>query len=153
MKRFHVSVAVADLARSTRFYATLFGVEPTVLKDDYAKWMLEDPRINFSISPSSVNRGINHIGLQADTMDELEEIQSRLRNAELETFEQPDAQCCYANSSKTWVRDPDAVAWETFVTHGDIASYGDDRFPENVFQATDSDSCCKSGSEDRCCVG
>lgn len=152
MKRFHVNVAVADLDRSTQFYSTLFGVEPTVLKDDYAKWMLEDPRINFSISTSSANRGINHIGLQADTMDELEAIQSRLRTAEHETFDQPDAQCCYANSSKTWVRDPDDVAWETFVTHGNITSYGDDRVPEDVFQATSSDACCKAASAERCCV-
>ena len=152
MKRFHVSVDVADLDRSTRFYSTLFGVEPTVLKDDYAKWMLEDPRINFSISASSLNRGVNHIGLQADTMEELEVIQARLRNAELETFEQPDAQCCYANSSKTWVRDPDEVAWETFVTHGEITSYGDDRVPENVFQAKTSDGCCKTTYGERCCA-
>jgi len=152
MQRFHVNIAVADLDRSTHFYTTLFGVEPAVLKEDYAKWMLEDPRINFSISTSSLNRGVNHIGLQADTMDELETIQARLRNAELETFEQPDAQCCYSNSSKTWVRDPDDVAWETFVTHGEITSYGDDRVPENVFQASKSADCCKPGSETQCCI-
>jgi catechol 2,3-dioxygenase-like lactoylglutathione lyase family enzyme len=152
MKRFHVNVAVADLARSTRFYSTLFGVEPTLLKDDYAKWMLEDPRINFSISTSSVSRGINHVGLQADTMEELETIQARLRDAEHETFEQPDAQCCYAKSSKTWVRDPDEVAWETFFTHGEITSYGDDRVPEDVFQAKTSERCCDAASEARCCA-
>jgi catechol 2,3-dioxygenase-like lactoylglutathione lyase family enzyme len=151
MKRFHVNVAVADLDRSTQFYSTLFGVKPTVLKGDYAKWMLDDPRINFSISSSSLNRGVNHIGLQADTMDELEAIQARLRNAGQKTFEQPDTQCCYASSSKTWVRDPDDVAWETFVTHGEITSYGDDRLPENVFQAAASDACCKAGSEAQCC--
>ena len=99
MKRFHVNVAVADIDRSTRFYSTLFGSKPTLLKDDYAKWMLDDPRINFSINTSAVRRGVNHIGLQADTMDELAAIQSRLRSAGEETFEQPDAQCCYANSS------------------------------------------------------
>ena len=152
MKRFHVNVAVADLNRSTQFYSTLFGIEPTVLKDDYAKWMLDDPRINFSISTSSLNRGVNHIGLQADTMDELEAIQARLRNAGQESFDQPDAQCCYANSSKTWVRDPDDVTWETFVTHGEITTYGDDRVPEDVFQATESDNCCKAGTSDQCCI-
>ncbi len=151
MKRFHVNVAVADLDRSTQFYSTLFGVKPTVLKGDYAKWMLDDPRINFSISSSSLNHGVDHIGLQADRMDELEAIQARLRNAGQETFDQPDAQCCYASSSKTWVRDPDNVAWETFVTHGEINSYGEDRIPENVFQAAVSDACCKAGSEGRCC--
>ncbi len=151
MKRFHVNVAVADLGRSTQFYSTLFGVKPTVLKGDYAKWMLDDPRINFSISSSSLNRGVNHIGLQADTMDELEAIQARLRNAGQDTLEQPDAQCCYANSSKTWVRDPDDVAWETFVTHGDITRYGDDRIPENVLQTTEAAACCEAGSEAQCC--
>jgi catechol 2,3-dioxygenase-like lactoylglutathione lyase family enzyme len=141
MKRFHVSVSVADIARSTDFYRTLFGVEPTVRKHDYAKWMLEDPRINFSITESSRSSGVNHIGLQADTMDELEAIQSRLREAEQKTFDQPDAECCYAKSSKTWVRDPDDVAWETFVTHGEITHYGDDRAPEE-----------KKASEARCCA-
>jgi catechol 2,3-dioxygenase-like lactoylglutathione lyase family enzyme len=152
MKRFHVNVAVANLDRSAQFYSTLFGVKPTVLKDDYAKWMLDDPRINFSINTSSLNRGVNHIGLQADTMDELGAIQARLHNAEQETFEQPGAQCCYANSSKTWVRDPDDVAWEMFVTHGEITTYGDDRVPEHVFQAAESDACCKTGSGDQCCI-
>ena len=151
MKRFHVNVAVADLDRSTRFYSTLFGSKPTVLKDNYAKWMLDDPRINFSINTSAVQRGVNHIGLQADTMDELAAIQSRLRSAGQETFDQPDAQCCYANSSKIWVRDPDDVAWETFVTHGDITRYGDDRFPENVLQTTEAAACCEAGSEAQCC--
>jgi hypothetical protein len=119
----------------------LFGVEPTVRKHDYAKWMLEDPRINFSITESSRSSGVNHIGLQADTMDELEAIQSRLREAEQKTFDQPDAECCYAKSSKTWVRDPDDVAWETFVTHGEITHYGDDRAPEE-----------EKASEARCCA-
>jgi len=152
MKRFHVNVAVSDLDRSAQFYSTLFGVKPTVLKDDYAKWMLDDPRINFSINTSVQSRGVNHIGLQADTMDELAVIQARLRDAEQETFDQPDAQCCYANSSKTWVRDPDDVAWETFVTHGEITRYGDDRVPEKVFQATESDNCCKTETDTDCCV-
>ena len=137
MKRFHVNVSVADLMRSTEFYNTLFGVEPTVLKDDYAKWMLEDPRINFSITESTKGSGVNHIGLQADTMDELEAIQSRLRDAEENTFDQPEARCCYARSSKSWVRDPDDVAWETFVTHGQITHYGTDRAP-----ASSTARCC-----------
>jgi catechol 2,3-dioxygenase-like lactoylglutathione lyase family enzyme len=141
MKRFHVSISVANLNRSIEFYSTLFGVEPILLKDDYAKWMLEDPRINFAISQSNNYSGVNHIGLQADTMDELEAIQSRLRDAQEKTFDQPDAQCCYANSSKTWVRDPDDVAWETFVTHGQITHHGDDRVP------AEADS-----SNQRCCV-
>lgn len=132
MKRFHVNVSVAELSASIKFYNTLFGVEPTVLKEDYAKWMLEDPRINFSITESTKSRGVNHIGLQADTMEELEAIQSRLHDAEESTFDQPDAECCYAKSSKTWVHDPDDVAWETFVTHGQITYYGDDRAADDL---------------------
>ena len=126
MKRFHVNVSVADLSQSIEFYNTLFGQEPSVTKSDYAKWMLDDPRVNFAISESSRSRGVNHIGLQADTVDELGEIQERLRHAGKQTFDQPDAECCYARSTKTWVRDPDAVAWETFVTHNEITHYGQD---------------------------
>ena len=141
MHRFHVNVTVKDLERSVAFYRALFGQGPTVEKTDYAKWMLEDPRINFSVSTSTRSRGVNHIGLQADTMAELEQIQERLRLAEETTFDQPDAQCCYARSSKTWVRDPDAVAWETFVTHEDIAYYGDDHAPTDV-PANEGERCC-----------
>jgi len=130
MKRFHVSLAVTDLNKSIDFYNTLFGTMPTVHKDDYAKWMLDDPRINFSISSSSRSSGISHIGLQADSMPELGQIQERLHAAGEHTFEQPEAECCYAKSSKTWVRDPDQVAWETFVTHGEITHYGADGAPE-----------------------
>ena len=126
MKRFHVNLAVADLQRSIDFYNTLFDSVPTVRKDDYAKWMLEDPRINFSITLSSSAQGVNHIGLQADEMPELEQIQERLRSAGELTFDQPEAECCYAKSSKTWINDPDNIAWETFVTHGEITHYGSD---------------------------
>lgn len=131
MKRFHVNLNVTDLQKSVDFYNTLFATEPTVLKSDYAKWMLDDPRINFAISQSEHASGINHVGLQADTQDELSEIQDRLRAADQKTFEQPEAECCYAKSTKTWVRDPDAVAWETFVTHGQITNYGADVAPDS----------------------
>jgi catechol 2,3-dioxygenase-like lactoylglutathione lyase family enzyme len=143
MKRFHVNVAVTNLDQSIEFYKTLFGQEPTVVKNDYAKWMLEDPRVNFSLNKSPRTGGVDHIGLQADTMDELGEIQQRLYAAGAKTFEQPDAECCYAHSSKTWVRDPDAVAWETFVTHNDITHYGEDHAPEQ-------DAVTQAGS--RCCA-
>ncbi len=142
MKRFHVNVAVADLGRSIGFYKTLFGQDPTVIKSDYAKWMLEDPRINFAIGESAHSSGINQIGLQADTMEELGEIQKRLHGAGELTFEQPDAMCCYAHSSKTWVRDPDSVAWETFVTHKDITHYGDDLVPDRPAATEQKSRCC-----------
>ena len=137
MKRFHVNINVADLQKSVDFYNTLFAAEPTVLKSDYAKWMLDDPQINFAISQSDRASGINHVGLQADTELELGEIQDRLRAANQQTFDQPEAECCYANSTKTWVRDPDQVAWETFVTHGQITHYGSDVAPQS-----DESRCC-----------
>ncbi len=138
MKRFHVNINVADLQKSVDFYNTLFAAESTVLKSDYAKWMLDDPQINFAISQSDRSSGINHIGLQADTAAELGEIQDRLRAADQHTFDQPEAECCYAKSTKTWVRDPDQVAWETFVTHGQITHYGSDVAPQS--------------EESRCCA-
>jgi predicted lactoylglutathione lyase len=142
MKRFHVNVAVNNLAQSIEFYRTLFGEDPAVEKSDYAKWMLEDPRLNFSISESCCSRGINHVGLQADSMSELGEIQDRLHKAGAKTFEQPDAECCYARSSKTWVRDPDSVAWETFVTHDEITHFGEDREPTGEQAAENTSRCC-----------
>lgn len=142
MKRFHVNVTVADVGRSVDFYNTLFGAEATVVKDDYAKWMLDDPRINFSISAGNGKRGINHIGLQADDIEELAAIQSRLDAAGQVTLDQPAAECCYAKSTKSWVRDPDDVAWEAFVTHGEIAHYGGDRAPERSNASTSADRCC-----------
>ena len=129
MKRFHVNVSVTDIEKSVGFYKTLFNAEPTIEKEDYAKWMLDDPRMNFAISKGAKSTGVDHIGLQADTVEELAEIQARLRIAGASTFEQPQAECCYAQSTKTWVRDPDDVAWETFVTFGQTTQYGDDLGP------------------------
>lgn len=123
MKRFHVSVGVSDLDASVEFYRNLFGAEPTVLQADYAKWMLDDPRVNFAIN-AGYRRGVNHVGLQADTPGELAEIQARLRGAHMPLLDEPDVECCYARSSKTWVRDPDDLQWETFVTHRQTAAVG-----------------------------
>lgn len=122
MKRFHVSVGVADLARSIDFYRNLFGEEPAVVERDYAKWMLEDPRLNFSINAGH-HRGVNHVGLQADTIEELGDIQARLDAAQATVVDEPYVECCHARSTKTWVRDPDALQWETFVTHGRTAHH------------------------------
>lgn len=126
MKRFHVNVTVDNLERSIDFYRTLFGAEPTLVKEDYAKWMLDDPRVNFAISQSKGALGVNHVGLQADTVEELGDIQERLREARETTLDQPDARCCYARSTKTWVQDPDELRWETFVTHEQTVDFGDD---------------------------
>jgi hypothetical protein len=121
----------------------------SVRKPDYAKWMLEDPRINFSLSSSERSTCINHIGLQADTTQELAEIQARLQGAGEDTIVQAEAECCYAKSTKTWVRDPDDVAWETFVTFDGISQHGDDQvlFAENSCCKTETDeSFCRSGA-------
>lgn len=156
MKRFHVNLAAKDLQRSVNFYTTLFGTAPTVQKTDYAKWMLDDPRINFSLSESKRNSGINHVGIQMDSMEELAMIQERLQMAEHNTVEQANAECCYARSSKTWVRDPDDVAWESFVTHGEITHYGVDLEPEDDGQQSAeidaSSGCCKRDADARCCI-
>lgn len=141
MKRFHVSVGVADLDKSIEFYRTLFGEEPAVVKSDYAKWMLEDPRLNFSINAGH-RRGVNHVGLQADTIEELGDIQARLDAAQAAVLDEPDVECCYARSTKTWVNDPDELKWETFVTHGQTTRYGGGAAAEMAAK----------GNERRCCV-
>jgi len=130
MKRFHVHVAVHDLEQSIRFYSALFGAEPSVKKPDYAKWMLEDPRINFAISNGHKRQGVDHLGLQAENGDELEEIGSRLAQADVATTAQNGISCCYARSDKYWTVDPQGVAWESFHTLGSAPMYGDDRKPE-----------------------
>lgn len=128
MKRLHVHVAVADLEQSVRFYATLFAAEPTVLKADYAKWMLEDPRVNFAISARGVDAGratgIEHLGIQVETEGELAEVYGRLAAADRPVLEEGHTTCCYAASQKSWVEDPAGVPWEVFHTYGGSAVYG-----------------------------
>jgi catechol 2,3-dioxygenase-like lactoylglutathione lyase family enzyme len=124
MKRLHLHVGVADLDRSIGFYSTLFGASPTVRKHDYAKWMLDDPRVNFAISTRSDAAGLDHVGMQVDSNEELADITARLKKADAGIFEQENTTCCYARSDKTWVVDPSGLRWETFVTHGDATTYG-----------------------------
>ena len=126
MKRFHVHVAVHDIPQSVRFYSALFATQPTVLKDDYAKWQLEDPRINFAISTRGLKTGIDHLGLQAENGDELEELGSRLAQADVAVTPQKDATCCYAKSDKYWTLDPQGIAWESFHTLESAPVYGKD---------------------------
>ena len=126
MKRFHVHVHVDDLAQSIRFYSTLFATEPTVLKDDYAKWMLDDPRVNFAISThSDAAAGISHLGIQAEDEAELGDVFGCLARVERPVVEEKAATCCYAVSDKQWVVDPQGVKWETFFTYGEATVYGD----------------------------
>jgi hypothetical protein len=125
MKRLHVHVAVDDLAQSVRFYATLFAAEPTVLKPDYAKWMLDDPRVNFAISQRGGKTGVQHLGIQAENAAELTEVYGRLQRAERPVLDQGAVSCCYARSEKQWIADPQGVAWETFLTQGESTVYGE----------------------------
>ena len=125
MKRFHVHVAVPDLQASIRFYSTLFGAEPSVVKDDYAKWMLEDPRVNFAISHRGGAAGINHLGFQVDEAPELEAIHARLQAADAGVLAEKNVACCYARSDKYWVTDPAGVAWESFQSLGTVPFFGE----------------------------
>ena len=122
MKRFHVHISVPDIAASVSFYSTLFGTAPTVQKADYAKWMLEDPRVNFAISNRGREPGLDHLGIQVEEESELSEVAERLKTADEAIVEQ-EATCCYANSKKAWSSDPVGIAWETFLTHGDSTTY------------------------------
>lgn len=126
MKRMHLHVSVPDLAQSIRFYETLFGAPATVVKDDYAKWMLDDPRVNFAISQRDRAGGVDHVGIQVDSAAELGELAGRLKAAGATTIDQEATTCCYAQSDKSWVNDPAGVRWETFYTFAEATSYGED---------------------------
>jgi hypothetical protein len=126
MQRLHVHVAVESLQDSIRFYSGLFGSAPTVLKDDYAKWMMEDPRVNFAISSRGRQPGLDHLGIQVESEDELHEVSSRLKAADMPVFDEGATTCCYAKSEKAWVVDPQGIAWETFLTTETATIYGDD---------------------------
>lgn len=126
MKRLHVHVAVEDIGASVRFYSELFATGPVVLKDDYAKWMLEDPRVNFAISRRGDDTGIRHLGIQVDDQAELADVYSRLRRADSPVLEEGVTTCCYAKSEKSWIEDPQGIKWETFLTVGESTTYGTD---------------------------
>lgn len=145
MKRFHVHVATDDLVASIRFYSALFQAEPTVVKEDYAKWMLEDPRVNFAVSKRGHAAGVNHLGFQVGSDDELEEMHGRLQTADMDILAQTSAACCYAQSDKYWVQDPSGIAWETFHSLGTIPVFGDDR-AASVANA----ACCVPGKSGCC---
>jgi len=141
MKRLHVHVAVKDLETSIRFYSQLFAAEPTVCKPDYAKWMLEDPRVNFAISHRGGEPGVQHLGIQVEDRGELEEVYGRLQRAEGPVIEEGETTCCYAQSEKSWIGDPQGIQWETFLTTGESTVYGTDQIlPKHEKPA--SAACC-----------
>ena len=125
MKRMHVHVSVQDLPRSIGFYSALFDAEPAVVKPDYAKWMLDDPCVNFAISTRGRESGLDHLGIQVENKTELHEVYARLRKAGGRVIEQGETACCYAKSEKSWIDDPAGIAWETFHTTGENIEYGD----------------------------
>jgi catechol 2,3-dioxygenase-like lactoylglutathione lyase family enzyme len=126
VKRLHIGLSVANLDESVRFYAGLFGAEPTVVKSDYAKWMLDDPRVNFAISTHGARKGLDHLGIQVENDGELREVFGRLKSSGRKLIEQGETSCCYAKSEKTWIVDPEGIAWETFLTKGESPVYGSD---------------------------
>jgi hypothetical protein len=142
----HIHVAVKEIPESIKFYSAMFGVEPSVVKDDYAKWMLDDPRVNFAVSTfGQATKGVDHLGIQVETPDELREIAGRLKAAE-----QRDAACCYARSDKAWATDPNGLSWETFFTMGETTVYGEDlrpiAEPKTVAPAPTSACCAKTSA-------
>ena len=142
MKRLHVHVSVKDLAASIRFYSRLFAAEPSVRKDDYAKWMLDDPRVNFAISQRDGKPGVQHLGIQVENRGELAEVYARLQQAERPVIEEGETTCCYAHSEKSWIDDPQGVQWETFLTSGESTVYGTDLIRSTEEQRQPEKPCC-----------
>jgi hypothetical protein len=157
MKRMHVHMSVADLEQSIRFYSTLFAAPPTVQKPDYAKWMLEDPRMNFAISTNSGHvPGIDHLGIQVEDGSELDEVYGRLKQAEGPVLEEGKTTCCYAQSEKSWIADPQGVSWETFLTTGESTVYGTSAPKLEVVKTVAREgSCCgpaqPAAKQEACC--
>lgn len=137
MKRLHIHLSVPDLLPSVSFYSALFGTQPAVRHDDYAKWMLDDPRINFAISTRAGKAGVDHLGIQTDTEQELVELKQRARAADMALLDEGEVGCCYARSDKYWLTDPQGIAWEQFHTLGDIPV-----FSQKVEAAGEATACC-----------
>ena len=138
MKRFHVHVAVDNLEENIRFYSSVFGAQPSVVKTDYAKWMLEDPRVNFAISTRGVKAGLDHLGFQVDSDAELKNMRQNLIAAQAPVLEENEKACCYAKSDKYWITDPQGIAWETFHTLESVPIYGESRATKREASA----ACC-----------
>ena len=154
MKRFHVHVSVRDLSESVSFYSSLFGAPPSLEKSDYAKWMLDDPKVNFAISRRGRAAGVNHLGFQVESDDELKELREQVSKAGITALDQAGTSCCYAKSDKYWIEDPQGVAWETFHTLGSVPIYG-----EEAKRSGEKSACCiplaRQAADDEqsaCCV-
>src|SRR3984885_13451814 len=141
MKRLHVHLSVSDIPQSIGFYSALFAADPAVIKPDYAKWMLDDPRVNFAISTRGREPGLDHLGIQVEDKAELEDVYARLRRAGGEGIDQGQTACCYAKSEKSWIDDPAGISWETFLTSGESTNYGDGT-GERAARIAHEKSCC-----------
>ena len=146
MKRIHIHVGVEKLDESIRFYSAIFGAQPVKTKPDYAKWMLEDPRVNFAISTRASKNGVDHLGIQVEENEELEELRGRIRRADLAVFDEGETVCCYANSEKSWMQDPSGIAWGGYRTMDDAQIFSSKL-------AADESACCpdRPVSKTRCC--
>ena len=160
MKRLHVHVAVSDIPQSIGFYSALFAARPAVVKPDYAKWMLDDPRVNFAISSRGREPGLDHLGIQVESRAELDDVFARLHKAGGDVVEQGQTACCYAKSEKSWIDDPAGIAWETFFTTGESTDYGDGTGERSARVAHEQEkSCCGPQTEpapqraSACCPG
>ena len=139
MKRLHIHIAVNELAESIKFYSTIFNASPSKEYEDYAKWDLTDPAVNFAISKRGHSSGINHLGIQVDSEEELEEIAQRLDKADISSSKQKGTSCCYAHSNKHWALDPQGIAWESFHTLGEIAVFSEGTKADSE---DESSACC-----------
>lgn len=146
MKRMHINIGVENLDQSIKFYSALFGAEPVKTKSDYAKWMLDEPSVNFAISTRSGKRGLDHLGLQVDSDSELEGLRERLKSADMSLFDEGEIVCCYARSDKSWVKDPVGIAWEAYKTMEDVQFFAEDDGAKDevccVPETTNQQDCC-----------
>ena len=152
MKRLHMSLNVSDLNESIRFYTDLFGEKPTMVREDYAQWLLDDPRVNMTLEQSTTTPGLSHAGIQVESGEELSEVQARMTTAEMPYLEEGETTCCYHRSEKSWTRDPDGLPWEAFLTHGESEHRGESNVDipmERDVQAKNSGA--SSDSTARCC--
>lgn len=141
MKRFHVHAHVADLPASISFYSKMFATEPTRVESDYAKWMLDDPRINFAISTRGGKLGVDHLGLQTDSVEELVELKARAEAADMTLLDEGETTCCYARSEKHWITDPQGIAWEHFHTLDSIQVFSEAK-PDSAAASAEVSACC-----------
>lgn len=151
MKRFHVHIAVDDFDANIEFYSNVFGASPTVVKPDYARWMLDDPRVNFAISKRGLKPGVDHLGIQVESETELSELRQQVAAAEIPALDQTNTVCCYARSDKYWITDPQGIAWETFHTLDSVPVYGEPSSTRQTVCCSPTPKASPSANSNACC--